>query len=76
MNNKPISVVPLKVLVIEDESIIAEMVKVMLEDFGHQVIGFAHNLSKAEEYISNGKFNFAVLDINLEGGMEGIKLGE
>lgn len=76
MNNKPISVVPLKVLVIEDESIIAEMVKVMLEDFGHQVIGVAHNLSKAEEYISNGKFNFAVLDINLEGGMEGIKLGE
>ncbi|GAB5538515.1 MAG: hypothetical protein Salg2KO_06180 [Salibacteraceae bacterium] len=67
---------PLRVLIVEDESIISEMVKVMLEDFGHQVIGVAHNLKNAIERIDKGKFNFAVLDINLEGGMEGLELAE
>lgn len=66
----------LNILLVEDESIISEMIKMMLEDMGHEVNAVAHNKRKAEEMIDAGGFNFAVLDINLEGGMEGIELAE
>lgn len=52
------------------------MIKMMLEDMGHEVNAVAHNKRKAEEMMEEGGFNFAVLDINLEGGMEGIELAE
>lgn len=66
----------LEILVVEDESIISEVVKMMLEDMGHHVLAVAHNKTKAQEAIDAGGFNFAVLDINLEGGMEGIEMAE
>lgn len=66
----------LDILVVEDESIISEMIKVMLEDMGHKVIGIAHTKRKALEHIKRGGIDLAVVDINLEGGIEGIELSE
>ena len=31
-----------KIIIVEDESLIAEMLKLMLEDMGHKVIGVVH----------------------------------
>lgn len=64
----------MNILLIEDESIISEMTKIMLEDMGHTVAAVAHTKRKALEAIEHDNYNFAILDINLEGGMEGIEL--
>jgi len=64
----------LNILLVEDESIISEMTKIMLEDMGHTVSAVAHTRRKALEAIENGQYDFAILDINIEGGMEGIEL--
>lgn len=66
----------LNIIVVEDEGIISEMLKVMLEDMGHRVVGVAHNKHSGAELIDRGGFGFAILDINLEGGTEGIELAE
>ncbi|MEZ4722515.1 MAG: response regulator transcription factor [Flavobacteriales bacterium] len=66
----------LDVIVVEDESIISEMLRVMLEDLGHKVVGVAHSKRAGQELIDRGGFNFAILDINLEGGIEGVELAE
>ncbi|MCO4806236.1 MAG: response regulator transcription factor [Flavobacteriales bacterium] len=66
----------LKIIIVEDEGIISEMLKLTLEDLGHTVVGTAHNKSKARSLIQRGGFNFAILDVNLEGGIEGIELAE
>jgi len=66
--------VSLKVLVAEDEGLIAEMIKLMIEDMGHSVPFVVHNKKRALEVLSKESFDMAVLDINLEGGSEGIEL--
>ncbi len=66
----------LDILIVEDESIISEMIRIMLEDLGHNVTGIAHNKARALELIQRGGINLAVVDINLEGGIEGIELAE
>lgn len=63
-----------RILVVEDEAIIAEMIKIMLQEMGHAVPFVCHNKEHAETVIAEEDFDFAVLDINLEGGMEGIEL--
>lgn len=62
-----------KVLVVEDESLIAEMLKMMLEELGHKVAVVYHR-KKAFDLIEKDQFDFAILDINIEGGMEGIEI--
>ncbi len=64
----------LRIIVVEDESFISEMIKMMLEEMGYQVVGVAHNQQKASELIANLDFDFAILDINIEGKQEGIEL--
>ena len=51
------------------------MLKVMLEGMGHKVVGIAHSKEKGMELIHKGGFNMAILDINLNGGIEGVDLG-
>ena len=60
---------PLRILVVEDETIIAMLVEDMLLDLGHEVIGVAHSLPSALAMIETraGQFDLAVLDINLSG---------
>ena len=65
-----------KVLVVEDEAFIAEMLRTMLEDMGHEVVHTALDVATAEEAFAKQSFDFAVFDINLEGGMEGVELAK
>ena len=64
----------LRIIVIEDESFISEMIRMMLEEMGYEVVGVAHNQQKATELIQTIEFDFAILDINIEGKQEGIEL--
>lgn len=66
----------LKIIIVEDESLIAEMLKLMLEDMGHKVIGVVHTFLSGQLVIERGGYDLAILDINLHGKMEGIELAQ
>jgi CheY-like chemotaxis protein len=57
----------LKVLLVEDEAMIAMMVEDLLGDLGCQVIGTAGGLAQAFALAERETFDCAVLDVNLGG---------
>lgn len=56
-----------RVLVVEDQQLIALEIASMLEELGHDVIGPFGSLEDADRAVLRGNFELAVLDINLEG---------
>jgi DNA-binding response OmpR family regulator len=60
---------PLKVLVVEDEPLVAMALEHMLADSGFTVIGPASNLKQGLRLIDEETVDGAVLDVNLRGEM-------
>jgi two-component SAPR family response regulator len=58
---------PLKVLVVEDESLVAMHIENMLEEIGCQVVASVPRLVKALSLAGSLDIDLAVLDINLAG---------
>ena len=58
---------PLKVLVVEDESLVALDIETMLEEMGCKVVASVPRLVRALDLASRLDFDLAVLDINLAG---------
>ena len=58
-----------RVLVVEDEYVLAERLAQSLRQFGAKVIGPIGNLSDAMRQIETGGFEIAVIDLNLQGEM-------
>jgi len=56
-----------KVLIVEDEMMIAMMIEDMLDEFGCKPIGPATNVPRALELIDKEQPDVAVLDLNLDG---------
>jgi CheY-like chemotaxis protein len=56
-----------KVLVVEDEMMIAMLIEDMLDEFGCRLVGPATNVARALELISKESIDLAVLDLNLDG---------
>lgn len=61
------AVAGLKVLLVEDEAIIAMTAEDMLEDLGCEVAATATSLAEALAAVRAGDFDVALLDINLNG---------
>ena len=57
----------LRVLVVEDEAMIAMMIEDMLGDLGFTVVAIASRLDEAVEKASSLAFDVALLDVNLHG---------
>jgi CheY-like chemotaxis protein len=57
----------LRILVVEDEAMIAMMLEVMLEDFGCRVVGLAPSLEKALVAIRQPALDGVLLDMNMHG---------
>ncbi|WP_082537240.1 MULTISPECIES: response regulator [unclassified Aureimonas] len=55
----------LRVLVVEDEMMIAMLVEEMVQDLGHTVVGVAMRLETALELAREADIDLAVLDVNL-----------
>ncbi|MCF6168039.1 response regulator [Lutibacter sp.] len=70
MNIKP------KILIVEDEPIIASDIEMSLEEIGYDVIGIEEDAESALQSIKNNKPDLVLLDINLDGDMDGIILAE
>jgi CheY-like chemotaxis protein len=56
-----------KVLLVEDEAIIAMTAEDMLEELGCETVATAMTLAEAIEAVERGNFDVALLDINLNG---------
>jgi CheY-like chemotaxis protein len=56
-----------RVLVVEDEAIVAMLVEDMLTELGHSVVGPAMRLDQALPLAREAEFDFAILDVNLGG---------
>ncbi len=63
-----------KILIVEDEFIIANDLRMMLEKAGYKVCGIAPSVMKAVELIKNKEPDWILLDIFLQGDKTGIDL--
>jgi len=63
-----------KVLIVEDEFIVANGLRIILEQAGYEVNGIAASVEEAAEYIMKHKPDIVLLDIRLEGKLSGIDL--
>lgn len=67
----------MNILIVEDELLIAEMLKEMLLELNYNVAGIAKNDAQAFEFLKkNQSINFAILDINLNSTQTGIDVAK
>ena len=64
----------IKIIIVEDELIIAEDMKEMLLNMQYEVIGIANGCDEAEQILSRDIPDIALIDINLRGDENGISL--
>ena len=63
-----------KILIVEDEFIVANDLKIMLKKAGYQVTGIASSVVQARKSIAEKKPDWVLLDIMLKGDLTGIDL--
>lgn len=71
-SNRP----PFQVLVVEDESIVALELKARLEDMGYRVLGTVSSGEKALEIIRQHPPDLIIMDIRLNGTLDGVATAE
>lgn len=66
----------IRILIVEDELIIANDLKDILESFEYQVVGIAKNYDAGKEKLNSEKPDIVLLDIQIEGSKDGIELAQ
>ena len=56
-----------RILIVEDEMLVAMLLEDVVAELGHEVAGLAMRLETAVEAVEREDFDFAILDINLAG---------
>jgi CheY-like chemotaxis protein len=65
---KPTETAPvLRILVVEDEGMVAMLIEDMLIELGHEVGAIASRLDEAVRLAKADTFDFAIIDVNLDG---------
>jgi len=64
-----------RILVIEDEALVAMELRFVLEDLGHVVVGTAPDATTARRLVEETEVDLALVDIHLSDGPTGIELG-
>lgn len=67
---------PMKVLIVEDEQLIAMCLKLDIEDIGVMVLPTVSNGKASIEIANKENPDLILMDINLPGGMDGIEAAE
>lgn len=65
---------PARILIVEDEMLVALELENILEDLGHQSAGIVPDLGTAEEYFDQA-LDLALVDLNLRDGLTGPEIG-
>ncbi len=66
----------IRILIIEDELIIAEDMQNMLTKMEYEVVGNAMDYDEAIAFLDNEKPDLILLDVNLNGEKDGIEIAE
>ncbi len=67
---------PLKVLIVEDEAIVALELELAVQAAGHEVVGVAADLREAVAVACERDVDLALVDINLRDGRTGVRIAE
>lgn len=65
-----------RILILEDDPLIAEDIHDLVKQLGHTVAGVAYNKEKAFQILEEQNPSFAILDINLGDNLDGILVAE
>lgn len=66
---------PLRVLVVEDEALLAMQLEMFLEDAGHVVVGAAASSGEAKALAGACEADLALVDVHLDDGPTGCEVG-
>jgi len=66
----------IKILIVEDESIIALDLEQRLKNLGYEVVGIAHSGADALNLVKNIEIDLILMDIILKGKLNGIETAE
>lgn len=61
-----------RVLIVEDEAILALMTRINLEDLGYEVVGIADTGNEAIEIANKETPDFILMDIVIKGSLNGV----
>lgn len=64
-----------RILIIEDEALVAMELRFVLEDLGHEVVGTAADAKSARALAAETDIDLALVDIHLSDGPTGVALG-
>lgn len=65
-----------KIIVVEDEAIVAMATKMMLGNLSHDIISVIASAEQALEAVKDGEADLILMDIKLKGEMDGIHAAE
>ena len=65
---------PLRILIVDDEFLIADYIASVVEEAGHTVVGTAASADEAMRLLIEEKPDVAILDIKIDGDRDGIEL--
>ncbi len=63
-----------KILIVEDEFVVANDLRLILRQAGYRIVGIATSVEEADEQLKKHKPDLVILDIRLEGDQSGIDL--
>ncbi len=69
---RPMPRPPLRVLIVEDEAIIAMELEMLIEEMGAEVVGIAGNADEAERLAASCCPDLITMDIHLKGERDGV----
>ena len=67
---------PLKVLIVEDEALLAMELESLVEEAGHSVVGWATSSTEARSMVDSTDADIAFVDIHLADGPTGVDVAE
>ena len=68
VTHKAVDLMPkLRVLVVEDEALVAMLVEDLLDELGHEAVAIASWMEDALANARTGQYDFAIVDVNLGG---------
>ncbi len=67
---------PLRVLIVEDEALLAMELEALVEDAGHSVVGWATSSGEARDLVDTVEADIAFVDVHLTDGPTGVSVAE
>jgi len=67
---------PLKILIVEDEALLAMELEALVEEAGHKVVGWATSAEEAKALINTTDAEIAFVDIHLNDGPTGVEVAQ